>query len=97
MIMVKLVREAVLAGLGIEAKAREVWEDLVRRGEENSQDYAKRMKEGAGRLEKDLKGLEKKERELIEKVLSKIPLATKTDLERLEKKIQELSAKMRDA
>lgn len=93
--VVKLMKKVVLAGLGVEAKAREAWDDLVRRGEENPKDYAKRMKERVGLLEKDLKVLEKKEHDLMDKVLAKIPLATKTDLDRLEKKIQELSAKLK--
>jgi polyhydroxyalkanoate synthesis regulator phasin len=93
--MVKLMKKVVLAGLGVEAKVREAWDDLVRRGEENPKDYAKRMKERVGLLEKDLKELEKKERDLIDRVMAKIPLATKTDLDRLEKKIQELSAKLK--
>jgi len=92
--MVKLIKEAVLAGLGFEAKAREVWDELVRRGEENSKVYAKRVKEGMGRLEKDLKGLEKKERHLVDRVMAKFPMASKADLERLEKRIQELSTKL---
>jgi polyhydroxyalkanoate synthesis regulator phasin len=48
-------------------------------------------------MEKDLKELEKKERDLIEKVMAKLPIATKADLDRLEKKIQELSAKLKSA
>ncbi|MBI3609188.1 MAG: hypothetical protein HY204_00600 [Nitrospirae bacterium] len=95
--MVKLMKKVVLAGLGAEAKARETWEDLVRRGEENQKDYAKKVKDRVALLEKDLKELEKKERDLIERVMAKLPIATKADLDRLEKKIQELSAKLKSA
>jgi polyhydroxyalkanoate synthesis regulator phasin len=95
--MVKLMKKMVLAGLGAEAKAREAWEDLVRRGEENQKDFAKKVKDRFASMEKDLKELEKKERDLIEKVMAKLPIATKADLDRLEKKIQELSAKLKSA
>ena len=93
--MVKLMKKMVLAGLGAETKAREVWNDLVRRGEENQGDIAKRVKDCVASLEKDLKGLEKKERDFVEKVMARLPLATKADLERLEQKIQELAGKLK--
>ncbi len=95
--MVKLMKQMVLAGLGVEAKARETWEDLVRRGEENQEDYAKKVKDRVASLEKDLKELGKNNRDLIEKVMAKLPIATKADLDHLEKKIQELSAKLKRA
>jgi len=93
--MVKMMKKMVMAGLGVEAKARETWKDLVRRGEENQNDYAKKVKERVAGLEKDLKELEKKERDLVDRVMAKLPIATKADLDRLEKKIQELSAKFK--
>lgn len=95
--MVKLMKKMVMAGLGVEAKARETWEDLVRRGEENQEDYAKKVKDRVASLEKDLKELGKKNRDLIDKVMDKLPIATKADLDRLEKKIRELSAKLKSA
>jgi len=95
--MVKLMKKIMLAGLGVEAKARETWEDLVRRGEENQEEYAKKVKDRVALLEKDLKGIGKKNRDLIEKVMDKLPIATKADLDRLEKKIQELSARLKSA
>lgn len=93
--MVKLMRKMVMAGLGVEAKARETLEDLIRRGEENQNKYAKKMKEQVSGLEKDLKELEKKEREIVDRVMAKLPIATKADMDRLEKRIQELSAKLK--
>ncbi|MBI3595835.1 MAG: hypothetical protein HY203_01620 [Nitrospirae bacterium] len=93
--MVKMIKKVMMAGLGVEAKAREAWEDLVRRGEENQKGYAKKAKERVAVLEKDLKELEKKERDLVDRVMAKLPIATKADLDRLEKKIQELSAKLK--
>lgn len=95
--MVKLMKKMVMAGLGVEAKARETWEDLVRRGEENQEEYAKKVKDRVALLEKDLKGIGKKNHDLIEKVMDKLPIATKADLDRLEKKIQELSARLKSA
>lgn len=95
--MVKLMKKMVLAGLGVESKARETWKELVRRGEENEGDFAKKAKSCAASLEKDLKEFEKKERDLIDRVMARLPIATKADLDRLEKKIQELSSKVKSA
>lgn len=95
--MVKLMKKVVLAGLGVAANARETFDELVRRGEENQGDTAKRVKDCLASLEKDLKALEKKERDFIERVMAKLPVATKADLERLEQKIQELVGKTKKA
>jgi len=93
--MVKMMKKMVMAGLGVEAKARETLEELIRRGEENQEGYAKKVKERVAGLEKDLKEFEKKERDLVDRVMAKLPIATKADLDRLEKKIQELSGKLK--
>jgi len=94
--MVKLMKKMVMAGLGAESKAREALQDLVRRGEDNQADYAKKVKGRVEFFEEDLKRLEKKERELIGKLMDRLPIATKADLNRLEKKIQDLSARLKN-
>ncbi len=95
--MVKLIRKMMLAGLGAEAKIRENWrttlDDLVHRGESNQGDLAKRVKDGFACLEKDLKAVEAKEREFVDRLMAKLPVATKADLKRLEEKIQEMAMK----
>ncbi|MEK6684526.1 MAG: hypothetical protein AABY46_07690 [Nitrospirota bacterium] len=88
--MVKLIKTVLMAGLGLEAKVRKEWDELVRRGEESQTDCAKKVKSCAA-------SLEEKERDLIDKVTARLPIATKSDLDRLEKKIQELSAKLKSA
>ena len=91
--MVDLMKKVMLAGLGMESKIREAVEDLVRRGEESQGAGAKRAKDCFGSLDKDLKRLEEKERAFVKKVMAKLPIATKADLERLEEKIQALAGK----
>jgi polyhydroxyalkanoate synthesis regulator phasin len=92
--MLSLIKKAVLAGLGAVAGGRETFDDLVRRGEQSQTDFAKTVKGFMTDTEKTLKKLEEKERECVDQVLKKMPMATKSDLDRLEKKIEELAARV---
>lgn len=88
-----LIKKMILAGLGMEEKARRTFEELIRLGEENQEEYAQKARKFAASVEKDLINLEGKEREFIKKVVEKLPLATRADIERLEAKIGELAGK----
>ena len=92
--MLSLIKKAVLAGLGAVAGGRETFEDLVRRGEQNQTDLAKAVKGLMAETEKTLKKLAEKERDCVDRVLKKMPIATKSDLDRLEQKIEELAARV---
>jgi hypothetical protein len=85
--MRNLIKKAVMAGLGIEAKGREKLEELVRDGEESQTDCAKAVKKFMTEAGRAAEKLEKK-------VADAWPVAMRSDLERLEKKIQELASKI---
>lgn len=92
--MFGLVKKAVLAGLGIGSMGCGKFEELVRQGEESQSEYAKAIKRLMAEAEKDSQKLEEKGRKLAEKCLEKVPIPTRTDFERLEKKIQDLSSRI---
>ena len=92
--MFTLIKKAVMAGLGIEAQGREKFEELVRRGEQSQTDCAKAVKEFITEAEKSAKKLEEKGRKVADRILEKMPIPTKSDLARLEQKIQELAARV---
>lgn len=92
--MFTLIKKAVLAGLGIEAQGREKFEELVRRGEQSETTCAKAVKEFMTEAEKNAKKLGEKGRKVADRILESAPIPTKSDLARLEKKIQELASRM---
>lgn len=92
--MFNLIKKTVMAGLGIEAQGREKFEELVRKGEQSQTDCAKAVKEFMTEAEKNAKKLEEKGRKVADRILESVPIPTKSDLARLEKKIQELASRM---
>ena len=95
--MDQLLKKLVLSGIGVLAltqeKIEEVVEELAKKGE-----IAWGEKEGllAELIEKGKKQREEIERKIkkkVEEVISQVNIATKEDIERLEKKIDELKRK----
>ena len=77
----------MLAGLGIEAKGRGKLDELVRDGEASETDCARAVKKWMDEAEKAAERIEKK-------LAGRWPMALRSDLERLEKKIQELASRI---
>ena len=92
--MFTLIKKAVLAGLGVGAQGREKFEDLVRHGEQNQTETAQAIKKLLTEAEKTAKKFEKKGVEFADRFLSKMPLPTRSDIERLEKRIQDLASRI---
>jgi polyhydroxyalkanoate synthesis regulator phasin len=90
--MTKTMRRAVMAGLGMETKLREVVDDLVQRGERSETDCAKLTKRVWTRVEEGLKELQGKEEECVSILFRKLHLVSREDLKRMETRIEELAA-----
>jgi polyhydroxyalkanoate synthesis regulator phasin len=95
--MVRKIRKAVMAGLGMGAWGVEHLDDWVRRGEETQNEWAKSVRKFLSEAEKNSDKLEEKGRKLVRRVLDKSPIPTRSDLERLEKQIHELSHRMKQS
>jgi polyhydroxyalkanoate synthesis regulator phasin len=89
--MFSLIKKAVMAGLGVGAQGREKFEELVRQGEQSQTEVAKAVKKMMTEAEKNARMLEDKGRELAGRCFEKMPIPTRSDVERLEKKIQDLA------
>lgn len=90
-----LVRSAVLAGFGVQEKVREFVDDLVKKGELNESQGAKLVKEWSDKAEKGSSEWNKNLSELMTKTLEKMNLPTKDDIEKLNRKVQNLSARVK--
>src|SRR5271157_244397 len=90
-----VVRNAVLAGFGVQEKVKEFIDELVRKGELSESQGAKVVKEWSERADKGTSDLNKNFSELMSKTLEKINIPTKEEFEQLNKRVQSLSVRVR--
>jgi poly(hydroxyalkanoate) granule-associated protein len=90
-----VVRNAILAGFGVQEKVKEFIDELVKKGELSESQGAKLVKEWTEKADKSTSDLGKSISELVTKTLEKMNIPTKDDMEKLNKKIQSLSARVK--
>ncbi len=90
-----VVRNAIMAGFGVQEKVKEFIDELVKKGELSESQGAKLVKEWTEKADKSTTDLGKSISELVTKTLEKMNIPTKDDMEKLNKKIQSLSARVK--
>lgn len=88
------IRNAMLAGFGIQEKVKEFIDDLVKKGELSESQGAKLVKEWSDKFEKNTTDISKSLNEVVVKTLEKMNLSTKDDIQRLNEKLDSLSARV---
>ncbi len=88
------LRNALLAGFGVQEKVKEFIDDLVKKGELSESQGAKLVKEWSEKAEKNTEDISKSLGELVETTLSKMNLTTKSDIDKIEEKINALTARL---
>jgi len=89
------IRSAMLAGFGMQQKVNEFIDELVKKGELSESQGAKLVKEWTQKAEKSTGDLGKNFSEILAKTMDKMNLPTKDDIEKLNKKIQYLSNRVK--
>lgn len=90
-----VVRNAIMAGFGVQEKVKEFIDELVKKGELSESQGAKLVKEWTEKADKSTSELSKSISELVSKTLEKMNIPTKDDMEKLNKKIQSLSSRVK--
>lgn len=90
-----LVRNAILAGFGVQEKVKEFVEELVKKGELSESQGARLVKEWAEKADKTTTELSEIVSGIVPKTLEKMNIPTKQDLEELNEKIEKLSERIR--
>ena len=90
-----VVKNALLAGFGVQEKVNEFINELVKKGELSESQGAKLVKEWMDKADKSTEELSKTISEIIAKTMEKMTIPTKNDMETLNKKIQALSARVK--
>ncbi len=91
----EVVRNALLAGFGVQEKVNEFIEELVKKGELSESQGAKLVKEWMDKADKSTEQLSKSISEIIAKTMEKMTIPSKDDIETLNKKVQALSARVK--
>lgn len=94
MALVDIIRNALLAGFGVQEKVKEFVDDLVKKGELSESQGAKVVKEWSEKVEKNTEDISKSLTDAIKKVLDRMNLPTKGDIDKLEEKVNSLSEKV---
>jgi len=93
--MFEIIRNAMLAGFGVQERVNEFVRELVEKGELSSSQGAKLVKEWSAKAEKSGEELNKTASELVSSAIGKLNVATKDDLDKLARKVQALSARIK--
>ena len=90
-----VVRNALLAGLAVQEKVNEFINELVKKGELSESQGAKLVREWTEKADKSTEQFSKSLSDIVTKTMEKMALPTKDDIEKLNKKIQALSARVK--
>ena len=95
--IVDLGKKTLDLGLGLlsitEKKTREVVAELIKKGEIKKESAEKFIDGLLKKTEEDRKGLEERLTKVVKKVIDKLPLATKKELDELKKKVRDIEKK----
>jgi polyhydroxyalkanoate synthesis regulator phasin len=95
MTVFNLIRNAMLAGFGMQEMVKEFLDNLVKKGELSESQGAKLLKEWTEEAGKTSDQLSKNISEIMTKTLRKMNLPTKDDIEKLNKEIRSLSNRLK--
>ncbi|HAM50373.1 MAG TPA: hypothetical protein DCP92_06630 [Nitrospiraceae bacterium] len=78
-----VLRNALLAGFGVQEKVKEFIDELVKKGELSESQGAKLVKEWSEKADKSSEHFSSTLSDIISKTMEKMPLATKDDLDKM--------------
>jgi polyhydroxyalkanoate synthesis regulator phasin len=94
MTVADIIKRAMLAGIGAQEKAKEFVDELVKAGELSKNEGATLVKEWVSKAEESTKDMDLKVKDAIAAGFEKLNIPTRDDLEKVEKKIQGISARL---
>lgn len=90
-----IARNALLAGLGVQEKVKDFIDELVKKGELSDSQGAKLIKEWSEKADKSSEDISKTFSDLTTKTLDKMNLPSRDDIEKINKKLNSLEAKIK--
>lgn len=90
-----LMHKALMAGLGVPEKLKDLIDDLVKKGELSESQGAKLVKEWSDKASKTGDDINKNLTDFVNKTLEKMNIPTREEVEKLERKVTALSARVK--
>lgn len=95
--MLDLFKKAVLMGLGVitltKEKVEQIVDELIKKGELTEDERSKAVRDLLTKIEEQEKALNEKVSSVVKNSIEKLDLPSRKDIEKLEKKIDELKTK----
>jgi polyhydroxyalkanoate synthesis regulator phasin len=93
--MNEMMHKILMAGLGVPEKINEVIDELVKKGELSESQGAKLVKECSEKVSSTGEEINRTVSDLTEKALEKMNIPTRDEIDKLNKKITTLAAKIK--
>ena len=95
MAIMDIIRNAMLAGFGVQEKVKEIIDDFVKKGELSESQGAKLVKEWSEKVDKNTEDISKSLNELVQKALDKMSLPSKDEISKLNEQVNSLSERVK--
>jgi len=95
MAILDIIRNAMLAGFGVQEKVKEIIDDFVKKGELSESQGAKLVKEWSEKVDKNTEDISKSLNELVQKALDKMSLPSKDEISKLNEQVNSLSERVK--
>ncbi len=95
MALFEAIQKALMAGLGMQERLKELVDELIKKGELSKSQGAKLIKGWSDKAGKTREEFDKNITDLINKTLEKINIPTRDEVEKLNRKIQSLSIRLK--
>ena len=91
----EILHKALMAGIGLPEKLKELVDDLVEKGELSKSEGARLVKECSEKVGRTGDDLNKGMAEFINKTLEKMNIPTRAEVDKLSKKVTALSSRLK--
>ena len=95
MAILDIIRNAMLAGFGVQEKVKEIIDDFVKKGELSESQGAKLVKEWSEKVDKNTEDISKSLNDLVQKALDKMSLPSKDEIAKLNEQVSGLSERIK--
>lgn len=91
----EVIQKALMAGLGMQERLKELVDELIKKGELSKSQGAELIKGWSDKAGKTREEFDKNITDLINKTLEKINIPTRDEVEKLNRKIQSISGRLK--
>jgi polyhydroxyalkanoate synthesis regulator phasin len=95
MTLFESIRRALMAGLGVQEKVKELVDELVKKGELSETQGAQLVKEWTDKVGKSGDNFGQSITDIINKTLEKMNIPTREEIERIDKKLLSISSRLK--